>query len=152
MKKDVSTSNPSEKNDSRRQFLQSASVAAGALVLTRTLPAEAQVAAETAAPVEAPPTILNLSEHKDLEKVGGWEVIEIGNDKVIVAHTETGFTACSAVCTHKGCIVEYRVADKQFVCPCHGARFDESGKVVKGPAKVDLKPFEAANALVVKKR
>ncbi len=150
MKKDISISNAPEKSDSRRQFLQNAGVVAGALVLTRAVPAGAQVQVEeTAAPVSA---TLNLSEHKELEKVGGWEIIEIGAERVIVAHTASGFTACSAVCPHRGCDVEYRLGDKQFVCPCHNSRFDEAGKVVKGPAKTDLKPFDAASALVVKKR
>lgn len=155
-----------ETTDSRRQFLHHAGIAAGALILTRALPTDAQNAGETTAPsanapavnapaVNAPATVstvLNLSEHPDLQKVGGWEIFPVGGERVIVAHAEAGFIACSAVCPHKGCDVEYRLADKQLVCPCHNSRFDEAGKVVKGPAKTDLKPFEIANTLVVKAR
>lgn len=146
--KEELTSDLPPKADSRRGFFQSAGIVAGAIVLTRALPADAQTAPETA-PVS---TTLTLSEHKDLEKVGGWEIVEVGAERVIVAHTEAGFVACSAVCPHKKCDVEYRLSDKQFVCPCHNSRFDEAGKVLKGPAKTDLKPFDAATALVVKPR
>lgn len=140
-----------EEGDSRRQFLHQAGAVVGALVLTRALPAEAQNGGEAVAPAPvAPSLILNLSEHKDLEKVGGWEIVEVGAERVIVAHTESGFSACSSVCPHKRCDVEYRLADKQFVCPCHNSRFDEAGKVLKGPARTDLKPFDIASALVVK--
>lgn len=149
MKEVLPTNTTRENSDSRRQFLHTAGAIAGALVLTRALPSEAQDGAATAAPATAS-TVLPLSEHPDLAKVGGFEVVGVGEARVIVAHTEAGFVACSAICTHKGCEIAYRAADKQFVCPCHGARFDEGGKVVKGPAKLDLKPFDAANALVVK--
>ena len=43
------------------------------------------------------------------------------------------FLALSAVCTHKGCRVVWAPADHQFHCPCHGGRFDASGRNVAGP-------------------
>ena len=47
-----------------------------------------------------------------------------------------GFFTVSSVCTHLGCNVK-RVASG-FECPCHGSRFDESGRVVHGPAPTGL--------------
>lgn len=129
-----------EKPASRRQFLQGAGVVGGALILGRAAQAD-----ETSTE-----TTLRLDEHPDLQKVGGFEIVAVGAEKVIVAHTEAGFVACSAICPHRNCEVEYRGADKQFVCPCHNSRFDEKGKVLRGPAKTDLKPFDAAAALLVK--
>lgn len=45
----------------------------------------------------------------------------------------------SAVCTHLGCDLEYNDAEKSFDCPCHGSRFSSKGKVIEGPAMMDLK-------------
>ena len=46
-------------------------------------------------------------------------------------------------CTHQGCNVEWKTKDNQFVCPCHGAKFANNGKVQNGPAKKPLKTYQA---------
>jgi len=50
----------------------------------------------------------------------------------LLIHNSTGFTALSLVCPHLGCTVEPQ--PDGFTCPCHGSRFDLSGKVMRGPA------------------
>ncbi len=47
---------------------------------------------------------------------------------------------CSAVCPHLGGIVQWNGAEASWDCPCHGARFDAFGHVIRGPANVDLLP------------
>lgn len=50
------------------------------------------------------------------------------------------------ICTHLGCIPEYRMQDPAFTanaggyyCPCHGSRFDLAGRVYKHvPAPINL--------------
>lgn len=47
-----------------------------------------------------------------------------------------GFYTVSSVCTHLGCNVKR--AATGFECPCHGSRFDDNGRVVRGPAPAPL--------------
>jgi glycine/D-amino acid oxidase-like deaminating enzyme/nitrite reductase/ring-hydroxylating ferredoxin subunit len=44
----------------------------------------------------------------------------------------------SAVCTHMACLVHFNQAEKSWDCPCHGSRFDVDGRVLEGPAYLDL--------------
>jgi cytochrome b6-f complex iron-sulfur subunit len=44
----------------------------------------------------------------------------------------------NAVCTHLGCVVPWNKAANKFMCPCHGSQYDETGKVVRGPAPLSL--------------
>lgn len=145
----------SEKEVSRRQLLGSAGALGGALVLSRVvLAADDEDADENegkSAKITNGQLVLRLNDNPELGKVGGWKLFELGEDRVIVANTDKGLVARSAVCTHKGCDVEYRADVHQFVCPCHGARFDEAGKVVKGPAKKDLQKYSSDSALILSK-
>ncbi|MFP4298018.1 MAG: FAD-dependent oxidoreductase [Spirulinaceae cyanobacterium] len=52
--------------------------------------------------------------------------------------------ALSLTCTHQGCTVQ-RQENGEFICPCHGARYNRQGEVVSGPAKRDLARFEIQN-------
>lgn len=47
---------------------------------------------------------------------------------------------CSAACPHLGGVVRWNEAEGSWDCPCHGSRFDAYGKVIHGPANVDLRP------------
>lgn len=50
--------------------------------------------------------------------------------------------AVNPTCTHRGCVVAWEAKEQQFACPCHGARFDSTGKVLKGPAGRPLKTYQ----------
>ena len=42
-------------------------------------------------------------------------------------------------CTHLGCVPKAQdVGQEGWACPCHGSHFDSSGRVVKGPAAMNL--------------
>jgi isorenieratene synthase len=49
--------------------------------------------------------------------------------------------AICLTCTHQGCTVGQQ-ADGTFLCPCHGALYNEKGHVVRGPAKRNLARFQ----------
>lgn len=50
--------------------------------------------------------------------------------------------ALSLSCTHQGCSVQKVAAEGDgFLCPCHGAQYDATGKVQRGPAQKDLPRF-----------
>jgi hypothetical protein len=44
-------------------------------------------------------------------------------------------------CTHESCTIT-GFADSSYVCPCHGSRFDTSGRVLNGPASRALRQYQ----------
>ncbi len=52
--------------------------------------------------------------------------------------------AVSPVCPHRGCALEWNDAERTWDCPCHGSRFDYTGRRLYHPAKAALKSFDAA--------
>ena len=71
-------------------------------------------------------------------KIGKPDEFPIGTVKVLddknvfIFSDNDGLHAISNVCTHLGCIIS--AVDWGFQCPCHGSKFDKSGKVIGGPA------------------
>jgi nucleotide-binding universal stress UspA family protein/nitrite reductase/ring-hydroxylating ferredoxin subunit len=66
-------------------------------------------------------------------------VVDLDGKRMAVYRDPEGQTfACSARCTHMGCMVGWNDAEKSWDCPCHGSRYDRFGHVIKGPARADL--------------
>lgn len=70
--------------------------------------------------------------------VGKGAVFSVNNKPVLVVHTEDGYHAVSATCTHLGCIVFWSEQKKVIACPCHAAFFTTNGDVISGPAPAPL--------------
>ena len=57
--------------------------------------------------------------------------------QAIVLHGSQGVVAFSTLCPHLGCSVNDE--GSSFSCPCHGSLFDAGGRLIRGPAKSDLR-------------
>jgi cytochrome b6-f complex iron-sulfur subunit len=76
-------------------------------------------------------------------------VIFDAEHRLIVFRDKQGyFYALSAVCTHLGCIVEWKETgipghpEGVIACPCHGSVFSKNGEVLRGPAPRALDRFK----------
>lgn len=62
---------------------------------------------------------------------------KISRHLFVVRSTE-GISALSPVCTHLGCLVNWNRSREEFLCPCHGGRYDRHGNVIGGPPPAPL--------------
>ena len=87
---------------------------------------------------------VTISSSSALAKTGSAAIVNFTSGSLLVDHpSDNTFNAMSAICTHQGCTVNsYDSGSSQFVCPCHGSRFDLSGKVVQGPAGSNLQIYQ----------
>jgi cytochrome b6-f complex iron-sulfur subunit len=58
--------------------------------------------------------------------------LAFGTPAVIINY-KGDLRAFSAVCTHLGCIVQWKKDQGIFLCPCHAGKFDPNGNVISGP-------------------
>jgi cytochrome b6-f complex iron-sulfur subunit len=56
------------------------------------------------------------------------------DQQVYIVRTPAGFYAVSAVCTHLGCVTQWKPEANMIACPCHGSKFQPDGKKMEGPA------------------
>ncbi len=61
--------------------------------------------------------------------------------RVFIVSSPSGPIVFSATCSHLGCLVNYQREKGEFVCPCHGGRYDLSGKNIAGPPPAPLTRF-----------
>lgn len=72
---------------------------------------------------------------------GGMKRFFIRGGPAIVINSRGTYAAFSLVCSHLGCLVIWEGNKNEFVCPCHGAKFDAEGKVISGPPPRGLERF-----------
>jgi cytochrome b6-f complex iron-sulfur subunit len=65
----------------------------------------------------------------------------VPEQQVYIVRTSEGFYAVSAVCTHLGCITQWKPEENQIACPCHGSKFKSDGTKIEGPAPRPLPHF-----------
>ena len=71
------------------------------------------------------------------------KIFQFNKDRVIVINDNGQLTACSAVCTHLGCLVHWDNALNLIACPCHGAKYKQTGEIISGPQPLPLAVFKA---------
>ena len=63
------------------------------------------------------------------------------DQQVYIVRMPEGFYAVSAVCTHLGCITQWKPDAGMIACPCHGSKFNPDGTKIAGPAPRPLPHF-----------
>ena len=71
----------------------------------------------------------------------GYDVQEMSR-AAFVTQDNNELVVLSPVCTHMGCNVGFNDATNLFECPCHGGKYDTSGRVVDGPPPEPLRRFK----------
>jgi thiosulfate dehydrogenase (quinone) large subunit len=122
----------------RRAVLAGGAVLLGGLIaggsaLFRTSPAKK--------PAVAQPSQL-LAQAADVPVGGAVQVRDpnSGHQDWVLQLSPGQFTALDATCPHQGCTVNFDSAATGFTCPCHGSRYDATGKLLRGPATRGLTP------------
>lgn len=101
------------------------------------------------APEKADSVTFKASDHPKLAQPAGHVLIE-GKDGdvriIVIRKADGGLVALSLVCTHWGCDVDWFGGRSELECPCHGSRFDLTGKVLEGPADEPLATYPVNEA------
>ena len=85
-------------------------------------------------PVILPEKLVAVSAGKVAEiPAGGAHYVNLPDGLVMLVSAGTEVRAFSAICTHLGCVIQWNKDSKEFVCPCHGGKYDLAGKVTYGP-------------------
>lgn len=142
---------PEEKTAvSRRDFLNE--ISGGALTIAGLGAAVVTVKYGSPNVLFEPPTTFRAGSPDDYPVNS---VTYLQEQQVYIVRTDKGMWALSAVCTHLGCITQWKPESGQIACPCHGSKFQRTGKVEAGPAPQPLPHFSLVlgedGALVVDK-
>ncbi|HSL21640.1 MAG TPA: Rieske 2Fe-2S domain-containing protein [Vicinamibacterales bacterium] len=83
---------------------------------------------------------------RDELKEGQMKLVRVGNRRVVLARTDTGYAAFDDGCTHRGAsLADGVLVGSTVQCLWHGSRFDcASGKAVGGPAKKGVATYRVS--------
>lgn len=123
---------------SRRDFLQYAWAATGAL----TLIGGGALSLSFFAPRVVTGEFGGVFELGPVEDFPPGSVTPVTNGRFyLVRQADGGFLALYQKCTHLGCAVPWKPDRGRFVCPCHASAFEMDGSVVNPPAPRPLDRF-----------
>src|SRR5574338_1014047 len=97
----------------------------------------------------SPPKIVESTENSVVAAklnelpVNSGKIFKFGSKPGIIVRTDSGeLKACSAVCTHLDCIVQYRPDIKHIWCACHNGHYRVDGKNISGPPPRPLEEYK----------
>lgn len=120
---------------SRRDFLGRVALVAGAFIAAGCASTSDLTGVSTGRLAGGPIT-LNIADNAGLATVG--QPVEIksvtgaSSGVAVVRTSMTSFIALGMACTHEG--TKVNIVGQSFDCPNHGARFNSTGAVTRGPA------------------
>lgn len=76
-------------------------------------------------------------------QVNGWERTSTSHGGFVIRKSDDpkDLLILNSRCTHLGCTVNWKDEANAFLCPCHDAKFDATGKVLGGPPPRPLDRF-----------
>lgn len=83
----------------------------------------------------------NFSSAKELSEIknGEGRITDMLEEKFgVYRDMNSKLHIVSAECTHLKCTIAWNSDELSWDCPCHGSRFTFEGKVINGPANIDL--------------
>ena len=87
---------------------------------------------------------ISLVKLDKLKEPGGWTIIKVKEEEILLIRISAKeIAAVSALCTHQKCRLKYKDSKKKIQCKCHRSTFSLKGKALNGPAKADLKDYQA---------
>ena len=123
----------------RRQFLSASLMAAAAAAL-------AACSATGMTDATSPSNVglsVKVSDYATLANVGGVALINASGSPIAVVRTGTStFVALSRVCPHQGSTVN--AVTGGFLCPNHGARFDQNGTWTGGQRTSNMRAYSTS--------
>lgn len=84
------------------------------------------------------------SEEISIDSLAMWQAqrLLVRGVPSFILRTPDEILACSAICSHLGCVTKWNRTRRVFFCPCHGARFGPDGRILGGPAPEPLKRYD----------
>lgn len=92
----------------------------------------------------------------ELDQNGKVTTNQLAAGPVLVIRNPTNpnsLTAVNPTCPHRGCKVDWKADQKEFLCPCHSSKFASDGKLLQGPAQKPLSTYQTkieAGTILVK--
>lgn len=135
----------------RRKFLENvcktgAAIVVGGSVVDLLTVSTLKATSRTTPNPEVREIPINLVDNPELVPIGGsyhLEIEDLERDLLVVHPEKDKYLAVDIKCTHRACDLNYTHAERTFVCPCHGSKFDLSGAVQNGPATKSLNYYHA---------
>jgi nitrite reductase/ring-hydroxylating ferredoxin subunit len=88
---------------------------------------------------------LRVADYPALQSVGGSVQLQFSSIYAPITVNRvsmTEFATVDSLCTHNFCTVDkFLSVEGVMRCPCHGSEFDARGRVVHGPADIDMTSF-----------